>query len=122
MGAQVATVHRWDDLPVDRPMPLIDRRRIMGARMMISHVTLHEGFIVPAHAHDNEQFAVILSGRIRFTIGDETTGGSYERTLTGGEVLHIPSNVPHGAEAIETTVVLDLFSPPVEKTGVDRRG
>ncbi|MCA9295738.1 MAG: cupin domain-containing protein [Phycisphaerales bacterium] len=119
MSAHDAITYRWDDLPVDRPMPLIDRRRIMGDRMMISHVTLHEGFVVPTHVHHNEQFAVILSGRIRFTIGDASTGGTHERTLTGGEVLHLPSNVPHGAEALETTVVLDLFSPPDEKTGVD---
>ena len=112
-----AQAFRWNELNTDRPLPLIDRKRIIGDSMMISHVTLHAGFSVDSHQHENEQFAVVLSGLIRFTIGkgDDTA----ELTLKGGEVLHIPSNVPHAAEAIETTVVLDLFSPPSEATGVD---
>ena len=38
-----------------------------------------------------------------------------------GEVLHLPSNCPHSAEALEETVVLDIFSPPSERTGIDPR-
>lgn len=112
-----AVVHTWDSMPVDRPMALIDRRRVMGEQAMISHVTLHEGFTVAPHAHANEQFAVVLSGRIRFTVGE---AGS-ERTVevVGGQVLELPAHVRHGAEALETTVILDVFSPPSEKTGVD---
>jgi len=113
-----ATLHRWSSLPTDRPMPLIDRRRIIGERMMISEVRLAKGFRVPTHRHDNEQFAVVLSGRIRFLI-NEGAPDQREATLVGGEVIHLPPNLPHAAEALEDTHVLDLFSPPSEKTGVD---
>jgi len=112
-----ATVHTWESMPVDRPMALIDRRRVMGERAMISQVTLHAGFVVEPHAHGNEQFAVVLSGRIRFTLGE--AGAERTAELVGGQVLELPANVRHGAEAIETTVILDVFSPPSEKTGVD---
>lgn len=115
--AKQASIHSWDELPVDHPMGLIDRRRVMGVHAMISHVTLHPGFKVEPHRHENEQFAVVLSGRIRFTLGDPAAEHDVE--LTGGRVIHFPPGVPHGAEAIEETVILDIFSPPSEKTGVD---
>ncbi len=100
-------------------MPLIARRRIIGQNIMISEVHLSRGFVVPTHQHENEQFAVVLSGRIRFGIGPDGSPDRYETTLVGGEVIHLPGNVPHSAEALEDTVVLDLFSPPSAETGVD---
>ena len=115
-----ARVYRWTDLPTDKPMPLIQRRRIIGQNMMISQVLLEEGFVVPSHAHDNEQFACVVRGRIRFGIGVEGSPEHQEIELTGGEVLHLPANVPHSAEALAETLILDLFSPPSEKTGIDQ--
>ena len=114
-----ATRHRWDDLVTDSPMPDLVRRRIVGDRMMISEILLHAGCDVPEHAHENEQFAIVVRGRIRFRVG---RGGGDEREemiLGGGEVLHLPSNVPHAAHAIEETLVLDVFAPPSEATGID---
>jgi len=40
--------------------------------------------------------------------------------VEAGEILHLPSFVPHSAEALEDTLVLDIFSPPSEKTGIDK--
>lgn len=114
-----AKVYAWADRPIDRPMPLIDRRRIIGEQMMLSQVTLHKGFKVVTHSHANEQFAVVLSGRVRFGIGAEDSPERRETTLTGGQVIHLPANVPHSAEALEETLILDLFSPPSATTGVD---
>lgn len=118
MTDPTAQLYRWDDLPVDHPMERIARRRIIGARMMISEVNLERGFVVPTHAHDNEQFACVMSGSLRFTIGDE--GSGHEVVARAGDVMHLPSNVPHAAEALEDTRVLDLFAPPSETTGVDQ--
>jgi quercetin dioxygenase-like cupin family protein len=117
-----AAVHTWSDLPTDRPMPLIERQRLIGEQMMISRVRLLKGFRVPTHQHANEQFAVVLSGLVRFGLGAEGTPERIERILTGGEVLQLPANVPHSAEALEESILLDLFSPPSETTGVDRAG
>lgn len=119
--SRLPSVEDFANLPVDRPMPLIDRQRIIGEMMMVSRVVLHQGFKVDRHAHENEQFAVVLSGRIRFDLGEPGTDSARSVELTGGQVLVIPPNAPHGAEAIETTEILDLFSPPSEKTGVDQR-
>jgi quercetin dioxygenase-like cupin family protein len=99
-------------------MPLVERRRIIGSQAMLSQVTLRKGCVVPMHSHENEQFACVVSGVMRFGLKD----GPSERhlTLRAGEVLHLPSSVPHSAEAIEDCVILDIFSPPSEKTGIDR--
>ncbi len=112
--------HRWTDLDADSPMELLERRRVIGRPAMISHVSLKKGLKVPTHHHENEQFACVLSGRIRFTLG--AAGSPEHRTVTleGGSVLYLPSNTPHAAEALEDTVVLDIFSPPSETTGIDR--
>jgi quercetin dioxygenase-like cupin family protein len=115
-----ATSFRWQDLPQDQPLALLDRRRFIGERIMLAEVRLREGCRVPTHAHENEQFACVLSGRLRFGIGAEGSDAHYETILGAGQVMHLPSNVPHSAEALEESVVLDIFSPPSERTGVDR--
>ncbi len=110
------SVHHLAQLPRDTPMPLLERRRLIGDKAMISHVTLRKGCVVPLHTHENEQFSVMLSGRLRFVF----EGGLPPVTLGPAEVIHLPSNLPHGAEALEETVVLDVFSPPSATTGIDR--
>jgi len=103
-------------------MALLERRRIIGAQAMISHVTLHKGCDVPMHAHENEQFSCVISGRLRFGVQDGPGGARRDVVVSAGEALHLPSNVPHAAFAEEETVVLDIFSPPSETTGIDRGG
>jgi quercetin dioxygenase-like cupin family protein len=74
--------------------------------MMIAHVYLTKGAIVPEHAHHNEQITYILEGRLRFFLPDETID------VGAGEVLTIPAHLPHKAEALEDTLDVDVFHPP----------
>ena len=46
--------------------------------------------------------------------------GRYIFELFPGQVLHLPSNLKHSAIAAEDSVVLDVFSPPADKMGIDR--
>lgn len=101
--------HRWDDMPKERVTDLIDRRLIVGERMMLAHVYLAKGSIVPRHTHENEQLTYILQGALRFWIGEDE---AEQIVVRAGEVLVIPSNVPHKAEALEDTLDVDVFSPP----------
>jgi quercetin dioxygenase-like cupin family protein len=111
---------RWDALPVDQPMPLLSRTRVIGTNAMISRVVLQKGCFVPRHVHANEQIACVMSGQLKFEVG--TPGeASHRAVLVGaGELLHLPANLPHSALAVVDTVVLDIFSPPSEKTGIDQ--
>jgi len=107
--AESATLYRWDDMPREELNPLLGRRIISTDRMMLAHVYLDEGAIVPTHAHENEQLTYILEGKLRFWLGDE---GEQVVDVAAGEVLHIPSQLPHKAEALEKTLDVDIFQPP----------
>ena len=103
------TFYRWDSMRKERVSDMLERRLITGDRMMLAQVYLKKGCIVPKHSHDNEQLTYILEGALRFWIGDD---GAEEITVRAGEVLLIPSNIPHKAEALEETLDVDVFSPP----------
>ena len=108
---RTATWYRWEDLPREELHDRLARRLITGDRMMLAHVYLKKGCVVPKHSHVNEQLTYILEGALRFWIGEEE---KEEVLVRAGEVLHIPSNVPHKAEALEDTLDVDVFSPPRE--------
>ncbi len=103
-------------------MELLARRRIIGEKMMISEVRLEAGCRVPTHSHENEQISWVTEGKLRFGIGEEGTPERTELIVAAGEVLHLPANLPHSAEAIEASLVIDLFAPPSEGTGIDAHG
>jgi quercetin dioxygenase-like cupin family protein len=107
------TKHAWDTTPLEELSPLISRRLISSERQMLAHVLLKKGAIVPAHDHHNEQFTYILSGRLRFWIGEhaDAPGDTYV-DVGAGEVLVIPGGVRHRAEALEDTLDMDVFNPP----------
>jgi quercetin dioxygenase-like cupin family protein len=100
---------RWDDLPKENLNPLLDRRLITGERMMLAHVYLKKGCLVPRHSHENEQLTYVLEGALHFWLGEDE---AEEVVVRAGEVLTIPSNVPHKALALEDTLDVDVFSPP----------
>ena len=102
---------RWSDMPKETVTDQISRRLVTGDAMMLAHVYLDRGAVVPRHSHHNEQLTYILQGALRFRIGE---AGTEEIVVRAGEVLHIPSNVPHEAEALEDTLDVDIFSPPRE--------
>lgn len=103
------THFRWEDMPKEKVTDHLDRRLITGDRMMLAHVYLKKGCIVPRHSHENEQLTYILEGALRFWIGADE---AETLVVRAGEVLHIPGNVPHKAEALEDTLDVDVFSPP----------
>jgi quercetin dioxygenase-like cupin family protein len=100
---------RWSDMPKERVTDQISRRLVTGERMMLAHVYLDKGSIVPKHSHENEQLTYILEGALHFWIGEDQ---KEEVIVRAGEVLLIPSNVPHQALALEDTLDVDVFSPP----------
>lgn len=109
-----ATVHNWADLPADRPIDLLDRWSLTTDHMLAARVFLHKGCVVKIHRHESEQVAMVMSGRVRWTLGEEARLVE----VVGGQVVHLPSNVPHGVEALEDTLIFDILTPP-GKMGVD---
>jgi len=111
MSSESVTFYKWSGVQLETVTPMLDRKLITGDDMMIAQVFLKKGCIVPRHQHHNEQLTYILEGALRFWIGEDE---SRVQDVHAGEVLHIPSNVWHKAEALVDTLDLDVFSPPRE--------
>ena len=95
-------------MEVEPVTDVMSRHVISGDRAMLAQIYLKKGAVVPMHSHENEQITYLLEGVLKFWIGEDGD----ELILKAGEVLHIPSNVPHQAEALEDCVDVDVFSPP----------
>src|ERR1700743_3689447 len=97
---------RWKDVDLEKLNPLLDRQMITGEQLMLARVLLKKGCIVPEHSHPNEQLTFIAEGALKFWIDGKVI------VVNAGEVLTIPPNMPHKAEALEDTVDFDVFNPP----------
>ena len=95
----------WDAVPLEAMSDLISRKIVTGEKAMVAQVFLKKDAVVPEHHHESEQITYILEGALRFEIGGQ------EIVVGKGQVLRIPSNVPHRAVALEDTLDLDIFSP-----------
>src|SRR3954470_6416407 len=109
MSAESAKHYAWADIAEEKVTDTISRKLITGDGMMIAHVYLKKDALVPQHSHHNEQITYIISGALHFFIGADR---GQEVIVRAGEVLHIPSSVPHEARALEDTLDVDVFSPP----------
>lgn len=110
----------WHTVPLEDLNPLLQRQFVVGQQIMLARILLRKGCIVPEHSHHNEQLTYIVEGALKFYIDGK------EIVVHAGEVLCIPANMPHKAEALEDTVDLDVFTPPradwINKTDQYLRG
>jgi quercetin dioxygenase-like cupin family protein len=109
LEAASAKHYRWENLPAEPLKDGLTRRLITSERMMIAHVYFKKGIDVPRHSHENEQITYILEGALKFLLGAD---GERELIVRAGEVLVIPSFLPHSAVALEDTLDVDVFNPP----------
>ena len=96
----------WEDVPLESMSDVISRKLFVGERAMVAQVFIDKDAVVPLHQHENEQITYILKGALKFELQGR------EVTVHAGEILYIPSNVPHRAVALEDTLDLDIFTPP----------
>ena len=99
------SLHRWDELELEKVTEMMSRKIITGQREMLAQMYLKKGALVPRHAHESEQLTYVLQGALKVLVAGE------EITVREGEVIHIPSWIDHQAEALEDTFELDMFSP-----------
>lgn len=100
--------YTWKTVPIERMNDDIARQMIVGANEMIVRWEFRKGGVAGRHSHPHEQIVMMVSGRLRLAVGDE------EKILGSRDIVVIPPDVPHEAEALEDTVVIDIFSPPRE--------
>ena len=99
----------FDDLGALPPLPIWDgiaARAVESGRVTLSVVELDADAVIPEHAHENEQVGLLLTGSMRFRVGDETC------EAVPGMTWAIPPNVPHDAVVgPEGAVVVEVFAP-----------
>ncbi|HXH61362.1 MAG TPA: cupin domain-containing protein [Fimbriimonadaceae bacterium] len=115
-----AKVFSWDAVEQDHPVAKLHRRIVNGEKAMVAKVELEAGCEVATHHHEMEQIACVMSGRVLWRLGEHGTADYREVEVGGGQVVVLPSNVPHGVTAIEQTLIFDILSPP-GAMGVDKQ-
>jgi quercetin dioxygenase-like cupin family protein len=106
MTVTTATYHSGSDWPAVEAAPGVERRVLAcGDQIMIVQFTIQAGAEVPAHTHPHEQVGHVVSGRMKFRIGDEV------RELGPGDGYSVPGGVVHGAEGVTEVVAVDSFHP-----------
>jgi len=95
----------WDSVQLEVMSDLISRKVISGDKAMVAQVFLKKDAVVPEHHHESEQITYIMEGALKFELEGKVV------IVRKGEVLHIPSNVPHRAVALEDTLDVDIFAP-----------
>ncbi len=99
----------FDELAALPPLPIWDgiaARAVESERLTLSVVELDPDAVIPEHSHENEQVGLLLTGSMRFRVGDET------RDAVPGTTWAIPPNVPHDVVVgPEGAVVVEVFAP-----------
>ena len=101
-------LYEWNRMEQEQLNAGLARRAIHGANLTIARLELQQHATVPSHSHVNEQVSMVERGALKFLFGDR------EQIVRAGEALVIAPNEPHAAEALEDTVVVDVFAPARE--------
>ena len=105
----------WDSVRKEQMNPKVSRKVVNGERMTVAQISIAKDGSVPVHQHENEQMTYVMEGVLKFDIGGRET------IVRKGEILHIPSSVPHGVVALEDSMSVEIFVPVREDwlTGQD---
>lgn len=78
---------------------------VYGDCTLSTEFILEKGKILPIHAHPEEQTGYLVSGHIILIIDGE------RHEMKQGDSWAIPGNIEHGAETVEDSVAIEIFSP-----------
>lgn len=96
-------------LPSKELMPGYHGKMVHGNQLTWAFWTVEKGAVVPEHQHLHEQIMHVVEGNFEFTLDGET------KICKPGDIVHIPSNLPHSGKAITPCKLMDVFSPAREE-------
>jgi len=108
-SSEVVQKLNWKEVPEEVVNPSMTRKMIWGEKLMIARMKFKDGFVVPLHHHFHEQVTQVISGKMRFWFGENK---EQVMDLEAGDVVVIPSNLPHEALMIGEVEEVDTWSPP----------
>jgi quercetin dioxygenase-like cupin family protein len=100
----IATAYKWNQVAEEQVNPLATRRLIQSKAMTVARRHFLKGAVTKVHRHTDEQISLVERGAVRFLVD------GVEHLVSENEVLVIPSGVPHELEALEDSVVTDVFA------------
>ena len=84
----------------------IERKTLVcGTNTILCKFTLAKGKLLPMHTHPHEQTGYLVTGRIIMIINGE------RHEMQPGDSWTINGNVEHGAEIMEDSLAVEVFSP-----------
>jgi len=98
----------WEEVDLETVNASMKRRIVTGERMTVARIYLKDGFLVPLHSHEHEQITQVISGTLRFSFGEDR---SEVFDVGPGDVVVIPSNLPHEALVVGDVEEMDMWSP-----------
>lgn len=105
---------RWDELPLEKITEMVTRKIITSGPSTLTQTYFKKGTVVPTHTHASEMVVYVLQGALRTQVGGEDV------TVREGDVLIVPSGVPHQAESLDDTFVM-TFSGTGGGSSTERR-
>ena len=102
------------DMQWEEPFEGVRRKVITGKNLTFCLYHLKAGLTFPAHQHSQEQMAYIVKGKVEFSMGDRGDKHIFKE----GMFFSFGPNVKHGARFLEESIVLDVFSPPMDYPAV----
>lgn len=98
----------WDNIPTEQVSPLQLRQVVQTPQATVVRLVSRAGATVPLHHHVHVQITMLISGSFRFEMDGEIV------TLRPGDLLQIPSDVPHQGAALADSVTVEVFIPARE--------
>lgn len=101
----------WDHAPLAESMRAKATRRVVsGQQASVLRVTTEPGALFDGgqHRHPNEQWVVVLDGRLRMSCA------GVQRDMGPGDVLHVPADAWHAALGVgdRGALYLEISTPP----------
>ena len=104
------TAYKWSQVAEEHVNPLATRRLIKSEAMTVARRHFLKGAVTNVHTHVDEQISMVERGTVLFLVD------GVERIVSENEALVIPSNAPHQLEALEDSLVTDIFATPLPQT------
>jgi quercetin dioxygenase-like cupin family protein len=90
-------------------MPGYHGKMVHGKNLTWAFWTVDQNAKVPEHQHPHEQIMHVVEGHFEFTLNGTTS------VYKAGDVVCIPSNIPHSGRALTPCKLMDVFSPSREE-------
>ena len=97
----------WEHTTWERVRDGVDRKLCIGEQATLAMHRVCANATTVKHTHPQEQIVYVLGGRLEYEVGEQT------HLLRAGDVLVVPSNIPHRSQTVseEPAITLDIFAP-----------